>query len=250
MAVDELLANSPKFHVDQTGARASWAISEEVLRFLDENLESSFHTLETGAGFSTVVFAAKSARHTSVVPSHDEVERIRAYCAAHGISTENLEFHVEKSEVALPRLDPTELDLVLIDGSHSFPSPFIDWYYTAMRLRVGGILVVDDTQLWTGHVLKRFLEAEPGWTRCPEPVGLATAFVKASPMSELRNWDAQPFVARRSRLLQLTARPRTALRLIRAGRFGPLLRRLRRSITRSVATRFRSVSAEKPRGHA
>ena len=53
--------------------------------------------------------------------------------------------------------------LVLIDGSHSFPSPFIDWYYTAFRLRVGGFLVVDDTQLWTGHVLKRFLEAEPDW---------------------------------------------------------------------------------------
>jgi Methyltransferase domain len=230
MAVDDLLANSPKFHVDETGERASWAISEAVLRFLDENLESSFHTLETGAGFSTVVFAAKSARHTSVVPSHDEVEHIREYCAAHGISTENLEFHVEKSEVALPKLDPTELDLVLIDGSHSFPSPFIDWYYTAMRLRVGGILVIDDTQLWTGHVLKRFLEAEPGWTRCSEPMGLAAAFVKESPMYELGNWDAQPFVARHSRLLLMTAKPRVALQLIRAGRFGPLLRRMWRRV--------------------
>lgn len=243
MAVDELLANSPKFHLDQTGERASWAISETVLRFLDENVDSSFHTLETGAGFSTVVFAAKSARHTSVVPSHDEVERIREYCAAHGISTENLEFHVEKSEVALPRLDPTELDLVLIDGSHSFPSPFIDWYYTAFRLRVGGILVIDDTQLWTGHVLKRFLEAEPGWTLCPEPVGIAAAFVKECAMPELRSWEDQPFVARRSRPLQMTARPRAALRLIRAGRFGPLLQGLRRKITRLIAVRSGEASS-------
>ena len=243
MAVDELLGNSPKFHVDQTGARASWAISEAVLRFLDENLESSFHTLETGAGFSTVVFAAKSARHTSVVPSHDEVERIREYCGAHGISTENLEFHVEKSEVALPRLDPTELDLVLIDGSHSFPSPFIDWYYTASRLRVGGFLIIDDTQLWTGHVLKRFLEAEPGWTLCSDPVGIAAAFVKEAPTPELGNWDDQPFVLRRSRPLMMTARPRAALRLIRAGRFGPLLLWLRRKITRLTTARSRAVSS-------
>jgi Methyltransferase domain len=243
MAVDELLANSPKFHVDQSGELASWAISETVLRFLDENLDSSFQTLETGAGFSTVVFAANNTRHTSVVPSYDEAERIREYCAAHGISTEGVKFHIERSEDVLPRLDPTELDLVLIDGSHSFPSPFIDWYYTAFRLRVGGILVIDDTELWTGHTLKRFLEAEPGWTLCPEPVGMASAFVKESASPELRNWENQPFVARRSRPLQMTAKPRAVLRLIRAGRFGPLLHVLRRKIGRSKAARSRAASS-------
>lgn len=242
MAVDELLANSPKFHVDENGRLASWAISETVLRFLDANLDSSFHTLETGAGFSTVVFAANGTRHTSVVPSYDEVERIREYCAAHGISTGSVEFYVERSEDVLPRLDPTELDLVLIDGSHSFPSPFIDWYYTAFRLRVGGILVIDDTELWTCHILKRFLEAEPGWTLCPEPAGFAAAFVKRSGSPELRNWEDQPFVARRSRPLQMTAKPRAALRLIRAGRFGPLLHVLRRKIRRLKAARSGAAS--------
>ena len=242
MAVDELLANSPKFHVDRDGELASWAISETVLRFLDENLDSSFHTLETGAGFSTVVFAANNTRHTSVVPSYDEVERIREYCVAHGISTETVDFHIEKSEDVLPRLDPTELDLVLIDGSHSFPSPFIDWYFTAFRLRVGGILVIDDTELWTGHILKRFLEAEPGWTLCPEPFGMAAAFVKESAPPELGNWEDQPFVARRSRPLQMTAKPRAALRLIGSGRFRTLFHALRRKIIRSKAARSRAAS--------
>jgi hypothetical protein len=237
MAVDELLAHSPKFHSDQVGKPISWAISETVLRFLDENLDRSFHTLETGAGFSTVVFAEKSAHHTSVVPSQDEVERVREYCAAHGISTDNLEFLVDKSEVVLPRLEPTELDLVLIDGSHSFPSPFIDWYYTAFRLRVGGFLVIDDTQLWTGHVLKRFLEAEPDWTLCPQPVGNAAVFVKAASIGELRNWEDQPFVVRRSRPLLMSSKPRAALQLIRAGQFGPLVRWLKRKVTRAFSAR-------------
>jgi hypothetical protein len=237
MAVNELLARSPKLHLDQTGKRVSWGISETVLRFLDENLDSSFNTLETGAGLSTVVFAAKGARHTSVVPSQDEVERISEYCAANGISTDNVEFHVDKSEVVLPRLEPTELDLVLIDGSHSFPSPFIDWYYTAFRLRVGGVLVIDNTELWTGHVLKCFLEAEPDWTLCPEPVGITAAFVKETAVAELRNWEDQPFLVRRSRPLQMTWKPRAALRLIRGGHFGPLLRLLKRKVTRLTEAR-------------
>jgi hypothetical protein len=108
---------------------------------------------------------------------------------------------------------------------------------------VGGFLIIDDTQLWTGHVLKRFLEAEPGWTLCPDPVGIAAAFVKEAATPELGNWDDQPFVLRRSRPLMMTARPRAALRLIRAGRFGPLLLWLRRKITRLTTARSRAVSS-------
>jgi hypothetical protein len=47
-------------------------------------------------------------------------------------------------------LDP--LDLVLVDGSHSFPQVFfIDWFYTAGALKIGGHLLVDDVHVWTGR---------------------------------------------------------------------------------------------------
>jgi hypothetical protein len=40
-------------------------------------------------------------------------------------------FEINRSELALPALDPEPLDLVLIDGSHAFPHVFVDWMYTA-----------------------------------------------------------------------------------------------------------------------
>ncbi len=64
----------------------------------------------------------------------------------------------------LPALDLGELDLVLIDGSHSFPQVFIDWFYVQEALKVGGAVIVDDVHVWTGRVLRDFLEAEPEWS--------------------------------------------------------------------------------------
>jgi hypothetical protein len=43
------------------------------------------------------------------------------------------------------------LDLVLIDGDHAFPASFIDWYYTAEQVKLGGYVIVDDTNLDYWH---------------------------------------------------------------------------------------------------
>jgi hypothetical protein len=50
-------------------------------------------------------------------------------------------------------------------SSHSFPQVFIEWFYTASALKVGGHLLVDDVHVWTGHVLRDFLLDEPEWTK-------------------------------------------------------------------------------------
>jgi hypothetical protein len=57
----------------------------------------------------------------------------------------------------------TERDLVLIDGSHAFPLPMVDWLYGAATLRAGGILVVDDIDLPGPRVLRTFLDQDPRW---------------------------------------------------------------------------------------
>jgi hypothetical protein len=88
--------------------------------------------------------------------------------------------------------------MVLIDGAHGFPSPFIDWFYDGRRLRRGGILIVDDTNLWTGKVLQQFLEAEPGWERVesfPMRAAILRRVEEPGPLSE---WVDQPYVVRRS----------------------------------------------------
>lgn len=200
MDLAALLRDAPAFHTDEGWHPVSLQASDDVLRLLDASVRPGMHTLETGAGMSTVIFAARGAAHTCVTPAGGEVERIHAWCAGHGIDLGRTTFHVERSETVLPRLDATPLDVVLIDGGHGFPTPFIDWFYTADRLRIGGTLIVDDVHLWTGRVLRDFLADEPAWALRDEFAERAAVFAKVAATPALPEWTHQPYVARRSRV--------------------------------------------------
>jgi hypothetical protein len=162
MDLHQLLDIGPLFH-ERRGQPYSWGLSRAVLEYLGAVLWPGARTLETGSGISTVVFALRQTDHICVSPAEGEILRIKAFCVEHDISLAALRFIIDYSERYLPRLAVPELDLVLIDGAHRFPIPFIDWYYAAERLKVGGLLILDDTQLWPVHVLKRVLMADPGW---------------------------------------------------------------------------------------
>jgi hypothetical protein len=132
-----------------------------------------------------------------VVPDRRVVQRIRRFCAAAGVSLETVSFVLNRSEYALPHLPTMTFEFALIDGRHGFPAPFIDWFYIANRLRRGGIVLIDDTWIWTGDVLARFLDDDPGWTRCGALPNSA-AFVKEWGEAEHGEWVQQPFVYRQS----------------------------------------------------
>jgi predicted O-methyltransferase YrrM len=85
------------------------------------------------------------------------MERIKQYCDEKEMPTERLSFRIGKSEDVLPGFEINDFDLVLIDGCHAFPVPFLDWYYTAEKLKVNGLLIVDDIQLWPCRILCEFL---------------------------------------------------------------------------------------------
>ena len=87
-----------------------------------------------------------------------------AYCAAHGIR-DTVTFIHESSDVALAagRGIPEALDFVLIDGAHRFPFPILDWHFTEPRLRVGGIVAVDDYPMPSVKILHDFLIGEDEW---------------------------------------------------------------------------------------
>jgi predicted O-methyltransferase YrrM len=194
-----LISDPPHLHgVTAQGEFHDWALGPRALTILSEAIQAGWRTLETGAGVSTVLFALKQTYHTCVVPSSEEIARIQAFCSQHGISTSRLEFVEAASEEALPRLDPEPLDLVVIDGSHSFPSVFIDWYYTANRLKAGGWLFVDDTHLWTGRILRDFLRAEDAWTLVDEVPFRTAIFRKQRDVQSVRNWVYQPYVVSNS----------------------------------------------------
>lgn len=197
VSIDELLADPPALHTDAAGQPISWGLPVDVLRFLHGVVDGNSRTLETGAGLSTIVFALRRTLHICVAPDRDQTERIAQFCAARGVGLDRVHFHVEPSELALPRLDAPDLDLVLIDGRHAFPSPFLDWYYSARLLKIGGLVVVDDTQLWTGRVLSEFLDLEPEW-QLERAFSKTVVFRKLAEGSHAKEWTEQPFLARQS----------------------------------------------------
>ena len=84
-----------------------WGLDWAALAWLELELEPGLATLETGAGTSTIVFAAAGTEHEAVTPDPGEEERIRAECERRGISTERLSFRVGLSHDVLPTLPTT-----------------------------------------------------------------------------------------------------------------------------------------------
>jgi len=137
-----------------------------------------------------VIFAARGAKHTAISPVADEHERIRRYCAEHGIASENVRFIAESSHTALLNGWKAEpLDIVLIDGAHSFPFPVLDWTYTAPHLKVGGMMMVDDAYQPAVNVLARYLRSDPGWQLEIVPGHRTPVFRKLTDAAMSFNWD-------------------------------------------------------------
>lgn len=216
--------HGPLFHL---GGTSDWSVSKETIQFLAKNIPVGAVTLETGAGLSTALFASMAARHICITPDEDEVRRISAFCAEVGIAADTIEFKVDFSENVLPSLRAPPLDLVLIDGGHGFPMPIIDWYYSAMHLKEGGIVLVDDTHLWSVSVLTDFLKADASW-RFLGPVGRrALAFEKIAPFS-YKEFCFQPYVVKKSRWRSVISKILTAFDLAKSGQISEIARRIRR----------------------
>jgi hypothetical protein len=198
MDLEQLIEHAPKFHRTGGGEPVSYGLAPEVLRYMAAKIGPGAKTLETGSGVSTVVFALRGTSHVCITPAAAETERIVEYCTGCGIALNAVKFIVDRSEIALPGLEVDGLDLVLIDGNHAFPAPFIDYYYAAERMKVGGLLIVDDTQLWTGRVLRDFLSLEPEWKLDWEFSRRTAAFIKTKEDGHRKWWGAQPFVQTRS----------------------------------------------------
>ncbi|MEW5745841.1 MAG: class I SAM-dependent methyltransferase [Nitrospirota bacterium] len=162
--LDRLIADNPDFHHLPDGTPANWAVSEAALRFLYRCLAPGMSTLETGAGQTTIIFALSGTHHVCITPQHEHTARVRAYLARQRI-TGTVTFIHESSDSALvqSRLIPEVLDLVFIDGAHRFPFPCLDWHYTERRLRVGGIVGVDDCRMPSVKILHDFLCGEDEW---------------------------------------------------------------------------------------
>jgi hypothetical protein len=236
--LEALLRDRPAIHSDDGSDPMAHGLLEEGLALLDRIVQPGWRTLETGSGFSTIILAAKGAEHTCIVPNQREVDRIRAYCADSGIDTRRVMFHLQPSERVLPALELGALDLVLLDGSHSFPQVFIDWFYTATALTRGGRLIVDDIHLWTGRVLRDFLAAEPAWRVDDELGGRAAILTKVGDVDPDQLWTDQRYVQARSSL-GITGKARMVASMVRYGHIAELGGHARSAVGGRVRVRRR-----------
>jgi hypothetical protein len=167
----------------------------EIISSVDEPI-----IIETGAGSSTLLFMQLDSKCvTSVAPDAALRDRILAEASARGIDSSKLRFVVEHSEVALPRLaaDGETYNIAFIDGNHGWPSVFVDFCYFNMMLRDGGLLVVDDLQLYSCAQLYLLLLQQEEFELVSLD-GKQATFRKQTDSKFLPDWRRQPFIVMNS----------------------------------------------------
>jgi hypothetical protein len=191
--VSQLCREQPNLHGDI--GRHQWGLAAEVLRWIARHVNEGDATLETGCGYSTLVFAAAGCRHTVISPSEIEHARIREWGEQNGIDFAQVAFVAERSEKVLPSLKTPPLSVALIDGWHGFPGPFIDWFFIAQLMSVGGFLIVDDVHIRACAILRDFLQTERGrWESCGQ-IYRTAMFRKLTDELFAGDWNTQPFNA-------------------------------------------------------
>ena len=255
ITVEQLLADPPKLHNPQEEygdyeAKPSngqlinnWKLSDEELLFIKNHVGKNSKTLETGAGCSTIVFAILGTQHTCIVPTKPLTDRILAFCKENKIPTDGLHFILEPSEKALPALAEREFDLALIDGRHGFPQPFLDWYYVADLLKIGGYVIIDDLHVWVCETLMNFLLCEEDWKLVHESLG-GCAFQKLGNNTQNKEYVTQRYITKRSRQYSISAKARYLTGLLRRGNYGLFRDTLKLAAQSALAGKF----GQRPKG--
>lgn len=205
---ENFLSNLPALHSwdgGQTWKSGGFGRRElqALIGLVTEHAGTEARVLETGAGNSTLAFLLAGARSvTSIAPDAALFERIRSYCAEHGIDTARLHERVAYSEDALPGLvadmeaSGEHADIALIDGGHGWPTVFVDFCYMFRALRKGGFLVVDDIQLYSVGELSRFLSEDPH-VRLVMRMPKTLVFEKVVEKRYLPDFGGQPYIRRK-----------------------------------------------------
>lgn len=175
-----------------------WGLGWPALAWLERELQRGMATLETGAGGSTLVFAAAGTDHETVTPVVAEKERILEECRRRGISADGVAFRIGASHEVLPRLERRPLDLVLIDGAHGFPFPILDWWFLAPRLRIGGRIVLDDCYMPPVGAIADFLQAQESWEIVAAPGRRTVVYRKLSDAVPAPEWHGERIGGRMS----------------------------------------------------
>jgi predicted O-methyltransferase YrrM len=78
---------------------------------------------------------------------------------------DRLDFHAERSEIALPRLlaDGRRFDFAFVDGNHRFDGVFLDLMFLGRLVHGGSVIFLDDYQLLSVKKAVAFCTSNLGW---------------------------------------------------------------------------------------
>lgn len=133
-------------------------------------------TLEVGFAYgissSVILWATagrEGARHVILDPCQSTEYGNIGHNTLRRAGLDHYEFIEEGSEYALPRMaaaQPGSFDLVLIDGFHTFDHTLVDLFYANRLLRVGGVVVVDDTGWPSVARAMSYFRTYPAYVEC------------------------------------------------------------------------------------
>ena len=192
----DIVRENPVLHRDQNGGPIYMSISGAVATFIHRQIKPGARTIETGAGLSTLCFLAAGAQHTAIAPDAGLEPRLREYCRTRALRDDRLTYISKTSQDVVWSLEG-EFDCALIDGGHGFPIPFIDFFYLNRHLKVGGYLIIDDLEIWTGETLAKFLSCERSWKVVVQDGNRAIVFRKVGE-AKATEWTSQEFVVKSS----------------------------------------------------
>ncbi len=137
--------------------------------------EDAASTIEVGLGYGiSALFICDGlllnghagARHVAMDPNqHQGFSDIALQVTDEAGLSDILEFHAERSEIALPRFlaEGRRFDLAFIDGNHRFDGVFVDLIYLGRLVRGSGVVFLDDYQLPSTKKAVRFVTTNLGW---------------------------------------------------------------------------------------
>jgi len=183
----QLAALTPDWH-------AHGLFSPRATSALLRNAKPSMeHSVETGAGRSTLLLSNISPHHTVFTVPDDSLE---AALASPLLRRESVTVVAGPTQVTLPRYKfEHEIDLALLDGPHAYPFPDLEYFYVYPHLSVGAVLVLDDIHIPTVNNLFRFVR-EDDMFELIEVVG-TTAFLRRTSApafpTDQDGWETQNY---------------------------------------------------------
>jgi hypothetical protein len=210
---EDYLRNIPKLHTWDGGL--TWntgGFGPTELRFIRtfllEHFGAGSRIVETGTGNSTITFCyCDAARIFSIAPNSDLINSVKKSIFDLGLSQACLEFYPQSSHLVLPILERIAVierdlfDFALIDGSHNWPYVFIDFCYMLSMLRIGGALMIDDTQLYTVNQLIEWCDHQPQLKR-QVVLGKSIIYQKISD-DDIADWDSNEFIVSKTNAMKI-----------------------------------------------